>query len=87
MGIEGFTTRSESKRSPEKRTIIIRTTDKVVHDLTHPKPLENLSQDTQRVLERILRENNRGRKVVVAGETKAIAVWVHQVILACNDVR
>ncbi|MDE2133936.1 MAG: hypothetical protein KGJ49_04995 [Alphaproteobacteria bacterium] len=87
MGYEGFTTWSEKKKKSEKRTIIIRTTDKVVHDLTHPKPLDDLSQDTKRVMERILRENNRGRKTVVSGQTKAVAAWIHQIILACTEVR
>ncbi len=88
MGHEGFTTRDENrKKSPEKRTIIIRTTDKVVQELMKERHLERMSQEARRVLERIFRENNGGKKTIVSGETKAIAAWIHEVRVAVTDVQ
>ena len=86
VGYEGFTSWGGNRKSPERKTVIIGTTNKVIREFEENRHLEDLSLDAKRVLERILRENNRGRKTVVSGETKAIAAWIYEVKLACNDV-
>lgn len=71
----------------ERPPIIIRTSDAVVYELTHPKPLDRVRRETKHALERIFRANNRGRKVVVSGETKAIAAWVHSIMIQYAEVQ
>ena len=88
MGYEGFTARGENrKKSPEKKAVVIRTTDKVVREFAGTRFFELLSTEAKHVLVRIIRENNRGRKTVLAGETKARAVWIHEIWFGYADAR
>lgn len=88
MGHEGFASRDENrKKSPEKNAVVIRTTDKVLRELLKQRPLDDLSREAKHVLERILRENNRGRKTVVSGQTTAMAVWIHEIRFGHAEVR
>jgi hypothetical protein len=87
MGIEAFTNWGDARKPPERNTVVMKSTDTIVRELTQPSPLEKMSEGAQRILERILRANNRGRKVVVAGETKAITARIHLIELIFAHVR
>ncbi len=78
---------SQKSAAAGRPPVIIKTSDAVVYELTHPKPLDRARMDTKRALERIFRAGNRGRKVVVSGETKAIAAWVHSIMIQYAEVR
>ncbi|MDE2184869.1 MAG: hypothetical protein KGJ78_17790, partial [Alphaproteobacteria bacterium] len=88
MGYEGFTQWSENRgKSPEKKAVVIKTTDKVIRELRGHRNPEFLSADARRVLARIIRVNNRDKKAVLAGETKAMAVWINEIWFGYADVR
>lgn len=88
MGHEGFIGWSENRnRSPEKKAVVIRTTDKVVREFTGRRNPEYMSTEARQVLVRIIRANNRGKKAVLAGETKAMAVWINEIWFGYADVK
>lgn len=88
MGYEGLVSWGENrKKSPEKKAVVIRTTDKVVREFAGRRNPEYMSTEARLVLVRIIRANNRGKKVVIAGETKAMAVWINEIWFGYADVR
>ena len=88
MGFEGFTSWGENRaKSPEKRAVVIRTTDKVVREFVGRRDPQYMSIDARHVLVRIIRANNRGKKAVLSGETKATAVWINEIWFGIADVK
>lgn len=87
MSNERCVRKGERPAPLEQKTVIIRTTDAVIRELVADGALERKSRETQRVVERVLRANNRGRKVVVSGDTRAIAAWIDEVRVACVELR
>ena len=86
MSIERFARKNERSDTTERMTVVIRAADAVIRELLSDGSLERKSRDAQRVVERILRANNRGKKVVVAGETKAVAAWICEVSVRCVEI-
>lgn len=41
----------------------------------------------RQVLVRIIRVNNRGKKAILAGETKAAAVWINEILFGHADAK
>lgn len=88
MGHEGFTPWGESRgKSPEKKAVVIRTTDKVIREFTGRRNPEYMTLDARHVLARIIRANNRGKKAVLSGETKATAIWINEIWFGYADVK
>jgi len=87
MGIEALTKWRTARRPGERSTIVLKSTDRIVRELTKPQPLGKLSVGARRIVERTLRANNRDRKVVVTGETEAIGLLVHLVELVFTHIR
>lgn len=87
MGYEGLRSWGENRKSPEKKAVVIRTTDKVIREFTGHRNPKYMTLDARQVLARIIRANNRGKKVVLAGETKATAVWINEVWFGYADVK
>lgn len=88
MGYEGFTLgREHGAKSPEKKAVIIKTTDRVVREFAGRRDPRYMSIEARQVLLRIIRANNRGKKAVLSGETKATAVWINEIWFGYADVR
>ena len=88
MGYEGFTqNRNNTAKSPEKKAVVIRTTDRVIREFVGRRDPRYMSIEARRVLSRIINANNRGKKAVLSGETKATAVWINEIWFGSADVR
>ncbi|MGA7673674.1 MAG: hypothetical protein WCA78_01350 [Rhizomicrobium sp.] len=88
MGYEGFTAWSENrKKSPEKKAVVIRTTDRIIREFAGRRDPQYMSMDARLVIAKIIRVNNRGKKAVLAGETKATAVWINEIWFGYADVK
>ena len=88
MGFEGFTSWGENRaKSPEKKAVVIRTTDRVVCEFAGRRDPRYMSIEARQVLLRIIRANNRGKKAVLSGETKATAVWINEIWFGYADIR
>ena len=88
MGYEGFTLGRENRaKSPEKKAVVIRTTDRVVREFAGRRDPRYMSIEARQVLLRIIRANNRGKKAVLSGETKATAVWINEIWFGYADVK
>ncbi len=88
MGHEGFTVWGESRtKSPEKKAVVIRTTDKIIREFFGRRDPQYMSIEARHVLSRIIRANNRGKKAVLSGETKATAVWINEIWFGYADVK
>ena len=87
MGHEGSRPLSGREKPGEKKIVIIRTTDAVAREFGGRRSPGEMSREARRILVRIIREHNRGRKTVLAGETKAAAVWVSEIFFGCAEVK
>ena len=88
MGYEGLTLgRENGAKSPEKKAVIIKTTDRVVREFAGRRDPRYMSIEARQVLLRIIRANNRGKKAVLSGETKATAVWINEIWFGYADVK
>jgi len=88
MGYEGLAPWRESRaKSPEKKAVVIRTTDKVIREFFGRRDPQYMSIEARQVFLRIIRANNRGKKAVLSGETKATAVWINEVWFGYADVK
>lgn len=88
MGYERFTSWGENRtRSPEKKAVVIRTTDKIIREFFGRRDPQYMSIEARHVLLRIIRANNRGKKAVLSGETKATAIWINEIWFGYADVK
>ncbi|MBU6443287.1 MAG: hypothetical protein KGR48_05195 [Alphaproteobacteria bacterium] len=87
MGHEGFWPTVGREKPGEKKVVIIRTTDAVAREFGGRCSPGEMSREARRILVRVIREHNRGRMTVLAGETKAAAVWVSEIFFGCAEVR
>ena len=87
MGHEGFRQPVDNENQREKKVVVIRTADKVTREFSGRRSPGEMSREARRILVRIIREHNRGRKTILAGETRAAAVWVSEIFFGCAEVK
>lgn len=79
MGIENPTSDRNRDQTAERRTVVVRSADAVLAELKNHVTVDAMSTEALRVLLRVFRQNNRGNKVIVVGETQAIGLTIHAV--------
>ena len=87
MGHEGFLQQAGNEKQREKKVVVIRTTDKVTREFGGRRSPGEMSREAQRILVRIMREHNRGRKTILAGETRAVAVWISEIFFGFAEAK